>query len=69
MLLAYMQIVWKQIKRKTHKKHTRALYIKKTTKIVLSPTHMPILRLRKNGIARPCIYFDVTSLAFYTNIV
>jgi hypothetical protein len=22
---------------------------------------VPILRLRKNGIARPCIYFDVTS--------
>jgi hypothetical protein len=26
-------------------------------------TPVPILRLRKYGIARPCIYFDVTSLA------
>jgi hypothetical protein len=28
-------------------------------------TIVPILRLRKNGIARPCIYIDVTSLALY----
>jgi hypothetical protein len=28
-------------------------------------TPVPILRLCKYGIARPCIYFDVTSLALY----
>jgi hypothetical protein len=29
----------------------------------------PILRLCKYGIARPCIYFDVTSLALYKHSV
>jgi hypothetical protein len=32
-------------------------------------TPVPILRLRKYGIARPCIYFDVTSLALYKHNV
>jgi hypothetical protein len=29
---------------------------------------VPILRLRKNGIARPCIYFNVTSLALFNKL-
>jgi hypothetical protein len=32
-------------------------------------TPVPILRLRKYGIVRPCIYFDVTSLALYKHSV
>jgi hypothetical protein len=32
-------------------------------------TPVPILRLRKYGIARPSIYFDVTSLALYKHSV
>jgi hypothetical protein len=32
-------------------------------------TPVPILRIRKYGIARPCIYFDVTSIALYKHSV
>jgi hypothetical protein len=32
-------------------------------------TPVPILRLRINGIARPCIYFDITSLPLYKHSV
>jgi hypothetical protein len=32
-------------------------------------TPVPILRFRKYGIARPCMYFDVTSLALYKHCV
>jgi hypothetical protein len=32
--------------------------------MIIYHTHVSILRLRENGIARPCIYFDVTSLSW-----
>jgi hypothetical protein len=40
---------------------------KKILYVYLTP--VPILRLRKYGIARPCIYFDVSSLALYKHSV
>jgi hypothetical protein len=33
--------------------------------ITIYHIHVTLLRLRKNGIARPCIYFDETSFVLY----
>jgi hypothetical protein len=46
---------------------TQMILLRLTYHILYTP--VPILRLRKYGIARPCIYFDVTSLALYKHSV
>jgi hypothetical protein len=38
---------------------------KNTQSTLFNHIHLPFLRLRKNGIGRPCLYFNVTSFAFY----
>jgi hypothetical protein len=44
-------------------------YLLCTKNTTVYHTHLPILRLRKNGIARLCMYFDVMSLALYKHSV